>query len=545
MNVILLAMLLFLTGVAHANPEARRFLQQEVAAGRIDPANPNQTFHLNNQRFRVGDFEDAVTAGLFERFGRIGRAQAKQLIQNYLVGRADVLHDRSSPQRAELLEGLGQLYDVVHGDRGAEELTKGIECLPPATTQERTVADLLAGLRLTERVDGCRELAPGQHRMFTRDPWNQYGTADYLLKRTADGNYQAVLNVNFRAGGGTTPPGEMLRRTQQCLQLASTNIRGPGNQRLELLVVGPEEVGRLPASERPAANDVTIEPPGFRANARAYGSDIPCPVIVHEVLHLLGLCDEYPETAPDMVQHNWTCRVLTEAPSVMRDLTVFERAIPASVTCDCASPLCRRVMSSSNEDLKQLYVGQTLYDVVPHEFRIAHCQDRPLPTGGAALAAGGRSVLVQSQRATGFTLEGRSIWPGGGATVEIQREQLSCECPAGNAGCLAEVRRIVARASTQNPRRGCPNDLRYVPFDPVRPNQSPGYTLQGDRLTLVSPAQLPSVLQPNHFYKILEGACPGGRSAGYQECAAFAYKSPPCNVPDRCRDDEYYLGVGQ
>jgi len=67
-------------------------------------------------------------------------------------------------------------------------------------------------------------------------------------------------------------------------------------------------------------------------------------------------------------------------------------------------------------------------------------------------------------------------------------------------------------------------------------------------MNLISAPRLPSLLQPQQFNKILAGPCTGKGADGYIECADFAYKSDqngPCNVPDKCRDDKYYMGSQQ
>ncbi len=543
MNVFFSSILIFFCTAALAVPEARSYLQQQIARGQIDPGRPNQNFVLNGRQFRVGDFEPEVGRGMLELFTRSSRDQAKLALQNYLMARADILRNTNSPKRAEVMENLNLLFDVVHGGSGSVELTKGLECLPQETTQDRTVADLLDGIRQTERSNGCAALAPGQHRIFASGPRNEIAAADYLLRRGRDGSYQAVLNLNFLQGNGTTTPRAMLDRTKQCLQIASTNMRGPDGERLEIIPLGTNEIQRLPASERPKSIEISITPARSRSLHRAYASDIECPVLVHEVMHLLGLCDEYQEQGPDLPSNS--CRVVTRAPSIMRELSVFEHAIPATVTCECTSPLCRQVMNSSDERLKRLYLGQSLSEVVPHEFRTSFCREEPLPNGGTNLLNSGGNIVVLSQDA-GLTLEGRSLGTGTTlASPQILRTRMTCRCPANNSGCLAQVQRISANASVFHPRRGCPNDLNAAPLEPVQGNRPPGFSFHNNRITLVSPPLLPSLLLPNHFYKILEGVCPGGRSAGYQQCAEFAYRDPPCNVPDRCRDDGFYLGVNQ
>jgi hypothetical protein len=70
-----------------------------------------------------------------------------------------------------------------------------------------------------------------------------------------------------------------------------------------------------------------------------------------------------------------------------------------------------------------------------------------------------------------------------------------------------------------------------------------GITLSNGILTINSQPLLSNLLKPSHFYKILNGNCKGTKADNYNECAEFAYASPPCNIPMKCTDEAFYLGV--
>ena len=184
----------------------------------------------------------------------------------------------------------------------------------------------------------------------------------------------------------------MLARSRECLAQANPHMLGPDGERLEIQILTHAESRALPEDERPRDINIRIDTPGEGGHHLNFRTGFSCVDIIHEYLHHMGLCDEYPPTGT-ATSGNWdfSCRVVVRAPAFIMN----------------------------NKD-----------------------------------------------------------------------------------------------AAWQRTFHRDPND---------------------------PPAREQSLLAPNHFYKILEMNCPG-RSANYQTCGAFAYRGPSCNVPDECRNPEFYLG---
>ncbi len=519
------------------------YLIEKIAKKEISPEKLSQTFTYNQTTFKVSDFDKVVGQNIENVFMSLNRNDAKQYVQNYMAAKSDVLNTtRESPKRTEVLNNLNQMFGYIYGDKGPDELAKMLECKPEDDL--KPIEEIIHRVESINKKANCQALDPGEHKVFQQLNTNYYATGDYLLKRKSDGNYQAILNVKFKTGSGKLSTQEMMNRAKGCLETASPFMKGPNGELMELIALTPEEINALPKGQRPKENVISIESPDFGTNAASYAEDVGCATITHEMLHLLGLCDEYEENRAkygDM----WNCRVVTKAPSIMRELSAFDQAVPKTNSCDCGFLPCSSVMKSSNEDIKTLYTRQNALSVIDYRFRAQYCTTKNLPST-RSITDPAKSILLKGNAERSFVVESRGVVSQQGAPqYNIERYDISCTCPADDTECLQKKTTILKQVMNPKSMSSCPNGTK--PIDAKISKRVATPQMQNNILTFTSDAQIESLLQPNHFYKILEGTCPG-RSAGYQECADFAYKnnkSSSCNVPAKCRDDKYYLGVPQ
>jgi hypothetical protein len=526
-----------------ATPEA--FLQKKIIDKEIDPKNLSQSFDFKNKNYKVSDFDKVVGENIENVFGTMNREEAKQYAQNYMVAKSDVLKATiPSEKKTQVLNNLNQMFGYIYGEKGAEELAKILECKPE--DELKPITDILSSLEDTKKVEKCKDLAAGEHKVFKKEASNYYGTGNYLLKRTKEGNYQAVVNVNFKSGRGSVSTQEMMARAKGCLNTASLALKGPNGEKLQFSVLTPDEVESLPKEERPEPYNVTIEPVGFGTNAGAYAQDSGCPTITHEMLHLLGLCDEYGEDRPQY-GNMWNCRVVTKVPSIMRDhINTFNNAIPRTHTCECSQPPCSSVMSSNNEDLKKLYTGESAYDAVPYQFRNKYCTEKYVTS--TSLLEPSKSLLIKAESDSELMFESRFIMEQTKAPqYKILKSEITCRCPSGDKDCSNTLKQTADHIRVPRIKNSCPNRTKPVGSS-VEGKKVDGVKFKDGVIQIASDPTLPSLLQPQQFNKILAGPCSGKGADPYNECADFAYKSDssgPCNVPERCRDDKYYMGGKQ
>ncbi|MFP5386501.1 MAG: hypothetical protein ACLGHN_10510 [Bacteriovoracia bacterium] len=524
--------------------EAEKVLREKIRKNEIEPKRLSQSFVHQGREYKVSDFDKVVEENLEKAFLEMSHDEARQFAQNYMVSKSHLLNSTyPSVERTNALNNLNKMFGYIYGEKGPEELAKILECDPEDELQPiKNILDKIE--KDTKKVSECAELSPGEHKVFKKDDRNYYSTGDYLLKRKPDGHYQVVLNVEFKKNNGSVSGQEMLQRARKCMQLASPSMKGPDGRKIEMLVLTPDEVSKLPSRERPDKKTVTIEGPDFGTNAGAYAEDVNCATITHELLHLLGLCDEYKETRPQYAKFGWTCRVVTKAPSIMRELGTFNRAVGKTLNCDCSGNPCRAVMRSTNQDLKKLFVSEPFHEMVDYQFRNDFCKMEYIGSPRGAFPAPDKNVHLLTEQQYEFSIEDRSVTEYIGVEgYKVTRYKTTCKCPSTDMNCLKIKEAALKRIKNPGMASYCPSGTKEKSSSEGAPTFS-GIHVEGDVLSYGTTPSLPSLLLPNHFYKILEGNC-SGKADGYRQCAEFAYKGDPCNIPAQCNDDKFYLGSGQ
>lgn len=528
------------SGRTSSSPEA--YLEEKIAKKQIDPKNLSQSFTYQGKTYKVSDFDKVIGDNIENVFMDLNTEESKQYAQNYMLANSSVLNNQApTAERTAVLNNLNKMFGYIYGERGQEELTKMLECRPEDDLQP--IEDILTKITDDKEVAKCAELKPGEFKVFSKENSNYYTTGNYLLRRKDNGDYQAVLNVNFKKGSGSVSSQEMMERSKNCLAMASPFMKGPDGRKIEVSVMTPDEIKALPSDARPNKYDISIEGPQHGTNAASYAESVNCATITHEMFHLLGLCDEYQEDRPQYAQYNWTCRVVTKVPSIMRDLSVYNQAVGSTLNCDCSSNPCKAIMNGPNENIKSLYTSGNINDVTDYQFRNKYCKEEYLSTNQFSQESPDKAVVLLNESSTSLAFESRYLSSINSSPYYSQfRMKVTCQCPAGDRACIAEKNTAVGRIRN-------PGITGYCPFTAKEKSRqegarSPGFSAGNNILTIASSPKILSLLQPNHFNKILEGRC-GGKSQGYLACAEHAYKGEPCNVPSACQNDSYYLGSPQ
>lgn len=115
-------------------------------------------------------------------------------------------------------------------------------------------------------------------------------------------------------------------RANECVRRYGDRLRSPDGTRLQLNIIRDTSGATAPV------NDVEIAPGDGRSSSVEWMENINCGTIIHEVLHLLGLCDGYGEsrtTTPNVVQrlfgreeqvtNRYPCRAIEAPESIMND----------------------------------------------------------------------------------------------------------------------------------------------------------------------------------------------------------------------------------
>ena len=158
----------------------------------------------------------------------------------------------------------------------------------------------------------CGSLEEGEEkRVYSGTKLNR----SYDVQRESDGTYSIPLSLKFSAGenyDGDVQKEQVhdhyMNRVQKCMDKANEKMLGPDGEKLKILIKNPEKQDKNNCKNK--TKEIKISSKYQRSYATEYRSNIDCPTILHEVLHLLGLCDEYKDS--------YACRVTTQN-SIMSD----------------------------------------------------------------------------------------------------------------------------------------------------------------------------------------------------------------------------------
>jgi hypothetical protein len=277
-----------------------------------------------------------------------------QFTQNFLLANHEFLKSESeylrgthgTAARQELLALRAPIVAdalmLLNRGRG----TIGITQAQMLEVCEERPTDLLVSL--IQRVDeagqeeDCRNipLQVGQTMRFNHRSRLQI-PAYQVVKRLDQNRYEATLNLNVTDVANPENGPATLAKIRGCMELVAPALKGPENKSLRIRILTPEETAALPEAERPQQVNISVAPATEpRGHATNYLNSWKCDTITHEILHLLGLCDEYHENGGFVAE--WSCRVVPRGNSIMASHHEFFPTVFQRVTrCACHNEVCR------------------------------------------------------------------------------------------------------------------------------------------------------------------------------------------------------------
>lgn len=413
----------------------------------------------------------------------------------------------------------------------------------------------------------------GQFRKV-RKASDGYRGGNYLLSRPTANKYQAILNLNFVARTPTADDPatatsaqieQMKQRTRNCLREMSPFMKGPNGEQFEVSFVTPDEP--LPPHmerERPLAAriEVSERDETYRGDSMRFGTNFQCVTIGHEILHHLGLCDEYHEGVYKGPQGNvdWSCRAVTTEPSYMRNMRyAYDTTIPQTSRCVCDDK-CQKIMS--NPAARNIYLSMNANEILNTESSLMDANNTENPDRNRCqfkswltVAPGEvphKAFKLANQTGNVYQYHSYGVRVNSAGDIYYEKSLWECNCPPGHPFCSRMMDQLRQREAEAPKRVKCPKD---APSKSEAP--SIGADIQGSRMTdctgegaarvcelvVSSPGTGKSLIHPTQFNKILAGNCTGG-SPAYEECEGYSYMGAgaSCNQkPARCNSDDYLL----
>ena len=147
-----------------------------------------------------------------------------------------------------------------------------------------------------ENHQACGDYSIGEERIKSS---TGYGGGGYTIKRESNSDYTANLFIEFVPSAfydnedqvsRDQVQGHYAQRIQSCIDRANPHLKGPNGQKLSIIIKTPSANACVPK------NTITIWDTWSLDEAQAlnYPSNINnCRTTTHEILHVLGLADEY------------------------------------------------------------------------------------------------------------------------------------------------------------------------------------------------------------------------------------------------------------
>ncbi|MBC7458369.1 MAG: hypothetical protein H7235_08835 [Bdellovibrionaceae bacterium] len=192
----------------------------------------------------------------------------------------------------------------------------------------------------------CHELPVGYKRVvyYPTDELSPTGvSAKYLLTRKNKDLYEIELPLKLNKKAGDQSVTTIEQRIKLCLSISDSLLKGPDGTKIKIKpIFEPSSTFRHLMLGR----EIDIKGEDFRSHSLAYNENIDCPTIIHEVLHDLGLADEYQESTVKNKKTGdlkYPCRVLGPENSVMNDQREAMRFVSGTKTSVVTALVCEKV----------------------------------------------------------------------------------------------------------------------------------------------------------------------------------------------------------
>lgn len=213
--------------------------------------------------------------------------------------------DRTKPGYDRLVQGTNvafdELYKVIrqHYLPGADQEISLFQCKKTVFGKIKSMNKIMESI--IEQFS-CLPIKEGEKgaRLVDLGPTESKSGIEQKYKLTRSGNtYNVGLNLEFSPRGRYDDKLNLMyqQRVNRCLKESNKYLKGPGGKKINIyLYERKKHRGRSPTPVQ-----IFIENNKFRSHSYAWNKNIDCSAIVHELLHLMGLCDEYQETATGYV----------------------------------------------------------------------------------------------------------------------------------------------------------------------------------------------------------------------------------------------------
>ena len=286
----------------------------------------------------------------------------------------------------DLQNRIADLAEAAYGTKRDSAMEAAAPCFSCSLEgNEKTINPFLLNYKNWEEAESCYSLNPGEEKALSS---GEPLTRSYLLKREENGDYSISFPLEFAITNdynGPVPvvdvPTEYRNKAQNCLKEAGEYLIGPQGEKIKLSVtksLPPEPQESRDYGEKECRPDdfspkknvrvIKIGSEFTRSKTKTWEWDISCSTIVHEILHLTGLCDEYRETSKGFWTNPETGEIIganfgSDKMRKKPEGSVFQAAYDCRVTAELS------IMGSSAKIWKAVKNGDSPSLLTPGQFQ--------------------------------------------------------------------------------------------------------------------------------------------------------------------------------
>lgn len=450
-----------------------------------------------------------------------------------------------------------------------------------------------------EEIQSCEEVTVGRTKKVNTTLNNI--TQAYTITKKSENKYTASFQLDFGTDsfeiGGKRLDGDFMHeKIQGCLKNTNSYLKDSKGRNLNLEVFSPKIAATIPTYKRPPKVKIALFPEKSRAHSKAYPVDIECSTIVHELLHLTGLHDEYEEkingqyvhksnkstirvksgshNSPedkdkyDFVADYNSCRSIPKDTSIMgNSYQAFRDHIPTSKICGCQDVTstftkndkdrCEEIVKSTSKDVLDIFLKSS-------DTRLSSTIDSSeysLYAGNCVKIKSKReSVLIKQESElrnfkyySGIKNEGGFFYFNKNA-LELSlydksylgwmnSQQFRCKC-TGTAEQGCRILEGLVKDVVKNPSHAgnvtCPNfmSVKENVYGDIKAEDYKGIGGILSKAKVPSQASIKSNKKSNsllrlaHFERVIQGGC-HEKVKRYNECGKYAYRTIEQGCPER------------
>lgn len=512
----------------------------------------------------------------------------------------------------EQLEALGETTEVGLNKIGCTQVE-----LAPASSEFVEIERILI------QSAACTPLQENETRVINNNLPGRI-PQKYTMTNIGNNTHRIDLNINFVPENGQRldVANNSLNRMRECMALVNQNANDSKGRKFQFNILSPNEAASLPYTVRPPEITIKVKerakvrvkvgdkfiyvPEKFRAHSLLYSTDIDCPTTTHEMLHLLGLHDEYHEKDSGYYVHKTNtdefgnnlkifprnpdgssnqvsfdaakidsnyelvpshqCRSIPKINSIMSNqAAVFKTVIPSSDLCECRksntqkqSMACSDLIRSTRaEKIKYTQLNRHIGASFPNYRKFCKASSNVKELSLEKLADifkhDAYGALEGNKNQFRFLNKMVSVNNNSGKH-KISSTTYDCGCGEGDKDCHDIFKRLSypvgdkLRVSKLYPDSYCPNPL--MSLVKKSDNLRDIYISDPSKQTIftVPKASGPKsshFLLPAHAEKILFPDC-DSRAPKYLRCLEGSY-SPAGAIcapkPSYCSDDSWLLDI--